>query len=281
MSLLWINGQLIDKSEACISPFDHGFLYGDGVWIGLRVFGGRLFQAEMQVQNLVNAATLLAIPIPVPASDLITAIDATVRANHRTDGYVRVIVTRGLGTIGPDPRKLDSQIIIIAEEYQPFPAPLAGHGLHVVTFPDPIDTFLPVSRIATLGQLYLVNARRHALRNGCLDALLLNHDRELIGATEGTLFWSKGDTWIMANHLPDSTAEICRDLLKELGRTISDGPRDRTSLLGADEAFLAGTSCGVIAIIRVDNHDIGSGVEGALTREIRQRYHVRTRGEVG
>src|SRR3954464_7534207 len=101
MSLLWINGQLVDKADARVSPFDHGFLYGDGVWEHLRVFGGQPFRPDEHVRQLFDAAAALAIDIPLSQAELIAAIAATIRANNRTEGYVRIIVTRGPGTIGP------------------------------------------------------------------------------------------------------------------------------------------------------------------------------------
>src|SRR5438874_8706246 len=107
MSLLWINGKLVDKSEARVSPFDHGFLYGDGVWEPLRLFDGRLFRPVEHIRQLFLAASALDISIPFTNDELISAIQATVNANGRSDGYVRVIVSRGTGTLGPDPRKIE------------------------------------------------------------------------------------------------------------------------------------------------------------------------------
>src|SRR5687767_13493446 len=110
MSLLWINGALVDKADARVSPFDHGFLFGDGVWEPLRVFGGELFRPVEHVAELFRSASVLGLDIPMSPSELIEAIAATVRANDRTEGYIRAIVTRGAGTLGPDPRKLDPQV---------------------------------------------------------------------------------------------------------------------------------------------------------------------------
>src|SRR5947209_6435511 len=171
MSRLWINGSLVDKSDARVSPFDHGFLYGDGVWEPLRVFGGRLFRPDDHLRLLFHAAETLVIDIPLSRDELAAAIEATVRANNRTEGYVRVIVTRGPGTIGPDPRKLDPQVIIIAEEYRPFPPELYPHGLNAVTAPVRVDLSNPALRHRTLGRPHVVLAKRHALRNGCLEAV--------------------------------------------------------------------------------------------------------------
>src|SRR6478609_4561385 len=119
MSLVWVNGALVDKADARVSPFDHGFLYGDGVWEPLRVFGGRLFLGAEHIATLFATAAYYELEVPYSPAELLAAVEAAVRANQRTDGYCRVIVTRGPGTIGPDPRKLDPQVFITAEEYQP------------------------------------------------------------------------------------------------------------------------------------------------------------------
>src|SRR5262245_4751792 len=120
MSLVWINGRLVDKADARVSPFDHGFLYGDGVWEPLRAFGGKLFRPDDHMRLLSHAAKSLSIDLPMPVDAIVAAIHETLIANQRTDGYIRVIVTRGPGTLGPDPRKIEPQVIVIAEEYQPF-----------------------------------------------------------------------------------------------------------------------------------------------------------------
>src|SRR5947207_930184 len=184
MSLIWINGELIDKAEARVSVFDHGFLYGDGVWEHFRVFGSKLFRPEAGIDQLFRNADELSIGMPLSQTELINAIETTVRANNRSEGYVRVIVTRGPGTLGPDPRKLDPQVIIVAEEYQPFPAELYEHGLHAGIAS---NVYHPAPYMRTLGLLYLVWAKQAALRNGFLEAIILWMD-EVIGGIEGNLF---------------------------------------------------------------------------------------------
>src|SRR5262245_28430403 len=152
MSLIWINGALIDKAEAKVSPFDHGFLYGDGVWEHFRVLRGKLFLPDDHIRLLFSAAETLGIAIPLSRDEIHAAVEPTLKANARREGYVRVIVSRGPGTIGPDPRKLDPQVIVIAEEYQPFPQEVSECGLHVVVYPTPIDTENPASRVRALGR---------------------------------------------------------------------------------------------------------------------------------
>jgi branched-chain amino acid aminotransferase len=284
MSLLWINGQLIAKADAKVSPFDHGFLYGDGVWEHFRVFGGKLFRPDDQLSCLCSAARNLSIEIPLSQQELRAAIEATVRVNNRTEGYVRVIVTRGPGTIGPDPRKLDPQVIIIAEEYQPFPAELYAHGLHVVTSELGICSVGSAPLFRLLGQRHIIKAKTDALGHGCLEAVLVDDCNHVYGCTEGNLFRVLDGVVRQVSYYPfDVTQRVVRDLAVSLSvpiaTTIEEIDRAPTpdDLRYAEEVFLVGTSCGVIGIVRIDGHAIGSGTEGPVTRAIRQRYHALTR----
>jgi branched-chain amino acid aminotransferase len=279
MSLVWINGQLIDKAAARVSPFDHGFLYGDGVWEPLRVFNDKLFRPADHLNLLFNAATVLGIDIPLSRAHLAEAIEVTVRANHRTEGYVRVIVTRGPGTLGPDPRKIDPHVIVIAEEYCPFPSELYPHGLHAVTAPVRFGSANPAECVRTLGQPLLALAKAHALENGCLEAILLNAGEYATGTTEGDLFAVR-DGAVLA--FPSWAEDVTRRVVLELAQA-AGLPTGSIGLLGAhlpslDELFTAGTSCGVIGVVRVDGRNIGSGTEGLATCLIRERFHALTRG---
>lgn len=279
MSSVWLNGTLTDKADARVSPFDHGVLYGDGVWEHLRVFGGKPFGAGEHFRTLVNAANAVGIDIPLSPAELLAAVEATVKANDRAEGYVRVIVTRGPGTLGPDPRKVDPQVIVIAEEYQPFPQELYAHGLHAVVSPLVLDSENPAHRFRTLNQLHVVQAKRHALQNGCLEALFQDRDRNLVGSTEGVLFAVKGrDLDIAASHLWDETGSAVAKLAEdELG--LMERELRLADLFAADEVFIAGTACGVVGLVRIDGKDIGSGTEGPFTRGVREGYRHLTRGE--
>jgi branched-chain amino acid aminotransferase len=278
MSLLWINGQLVDKADARVSPFDHGFLYGDGVWEPLRVFGGKLFRPADHLARLYAAASLFGITVPLSREELTAAIEATVRANDRTDGYVRVIVTRGPGTLGPDPRKIDPQVLVIAEEYYPFPLELYDHGLQAITAPHPVNTLNPANWFRTLGRPDLVHAKLWALRAGCLEALLVDTGGGVIGSTEGEVFYVRGGT--LHPVPPSSTVEsqAVLDLARPVVPVDCTVSRRPTDLLAADEVFIAGASCGIIAVVRLDGQDIGSGTEGPVTRQIREAYRKLTRG---
>ena len=278
MSSVWLNGTLTDKADARVGVFDHGFLYGDGVWEALRVFGGSLFRPDWHFRTLWRAADAVGIDIPLSQDELRAAVEATVKANDRTEGYVRVIVTRGPGTLGPDPRKTEPQVVIIAEEYQPFPRELYGHGLHAVVAPLALDAENVAHRFRTLNQLHVVQAKRHALQNGCLEALFRNRGGDILGATEGLLFAVKGeDVDIAASYGQDAVASVVAELVKrELGLLKRELTLAR--LLAADEVFIAGAACGVIGIVRIDGQDIGDGSEGSETRDLRLRFWQFTHG---
>jgi branched-chain amino acid aminotransferase len=263
MSLLWINGELVDKAAARVSPFDHGFLYGDGVWEAIRVADGKPFRAADHLGELFAAAAAFAIDIPLSPAEMLAAIETTIRANNRVDGYVRVIITRGPGTLGPDPRKLDPQIIIIAEEYQPFPRELYDYGLHAIVAPVRMDLDNPADRYRVLGNPKIVLAKRAALDAGCLEAIFLDRDVCVAGATEGDVFCLRSGIVV------GPPVKWIRELCEELGIGFEPRPATLEELLRSDEAFLAGTACGIIAIVKVDGHFIGSGTEGPITRRLR------------
>jgi branched-chain amino acid aminotransferase len=283
MSLVWINGQLIDKSDAKISVFDHGFLYGDGAWAQLRAFNGKVFRPETALGFLYQSLSRhLGIQLSQRWDQLLDAIEQTLRANHRTEGYIRVLVTRGVGTLGPDPRKLDPQVIIITEEYQPFPLELYDHGLHATidqSFFDPGDLF--ASNL--LSPRYLVQAKQTALRAGCLEAVLLIRD-QAIRAIEGALFFVRsGELHQLSgvyDVLPGVVIELARQLAIpfeiNLGVTVCSSKFDE--FRASDEIFIAGTACGIIGIISIGGKPIGTGREGPITKRIREAYHKLTRG---
>ena len=280
MSMVWVNGTLVAKADARVSPFDHGFLYGDGVWEHFRVFGGKVFRLDAHLDQLSAAAGTAGIDIPLSRAELVAAVEGTLKANDRTTGYVRVIVSRGPGTLGPDPRKIDPQVFIIAEEYQPFPLDLYAHGLHVVTYPHWGFTGSMVDRVKFLGRPQLALAKRYALDNGCLEAVFENHRRELVCGTEGHLYVVRGEEVHTADGgFNDPTRAALGELIAAAGFAFRGGDGGKQAdVVAANEAFLAGTACGVIGLVRLDGADIGSGTEGPVTRTLREAYRRLTRG---
>ena len=273
MSLIWWNGHLVDKADVRINPFEHGFLYGDGVWEPLRVFGGTLFRPAEHIQNLYRSAADQHIAVPLSPAELTAAIETTIHANDRSDGYIRVIVSRGPGTLGPDPRKILPQLLIIVEEYWPFPLELYPHGLHAASFTAPQQS----GRL--LGQPYLVRARRWGFENGCLEAILVTPEGRVTGSTEGMIFLvQEGALVVAGDHLPDVSGYAVATIAGESGLVVVECSVKVDDLLEAEEVLLAGTSCGVIGIVRVNGRTIGSDREGPITHQLRTRYLALTRG---
>jgi branched-chain amino acid aminotransferase len=286
MSSVWINGELVDKSEAKISVFDHGFLYGDGVWEHFRAFGGKLFRGEEAMSWLFTKLHNNGITIPMSQQELTTAIGDTLAANDRSEGYIRVVISRGVGTLGPDPRKLEPTVIIIAEEYRPFPDEIYEHGLNAVTVESSVWSHgrPPLARL--LGQDHIVKAKVQALNKGCLEAILVDEHGRLYGATEGSILR------VMNGILQTIVGEVDfgYSLAGDLA-TMADVLRSSTwpksevqcnawdTIAESDELLLAGTSCGVIGIVQVDGKPVGTGREGPITKRIREAYRKLTRGE--
>ena len=253
MSLVWINGTLIDKADAKVSPFDHGFLYGDGVWEPLRVFGGKLFRPAEHLELLFARRGTLGIDIPLSQDELLAAIEATLRANNRTEGYVRVIVTRGPGTIGPDPRKIDPQVIVIAEEYQPFPLELYEPRAARRHRPAPVrprdDAFGSDARPAARRPGEAARApERAASRRSWWTGRRTRRQRPRGRSScvkDGALVVARMTCPMRPRR--DAVAELARGPGACRSNTRSD---HRATCVAADEVFIAGTACGVIGIVR-------------------------------
>ncbi|MCS6865582.1 MAG: aminotransferase class IV [Gemmataceae bacterium] len=273
MSWVWLNGQLVDKLHASVNVFDHGFLYCDGVWEHLRMIHSQIIAYDVHSRHLFQAAAALGIDIPYSHSELESAILSTATENQRTNAYVRIIVTRGVGTIGPDPRKLDPQVIIIVEEYQPFPRELYGYGLHTVISPLSLDLDNPAHRYRTLNQLHIVQAKRYALTHGCLEALFPTRQGHLVCSTEGCL-WAvqRGQIIAAAGQPENATFDFFRTWLHRSSCTTLEQALTLTELVTMDEVFIVGTACGIIGIVRIDGATIGSGTEGSVTRSLRDDF---------
>ncbi len=273
MSQVWVNGRFLEKIHASINVFDHGFLYSDGVWEHFRIVDSRIPAFDCHAHSLFQAADALGIDIPYSHLELQSAALSLAKENQRSDAYVRIIVTRGVGTLGPDPRKLDPHVIIIAEEYHPFPRELYGHGLHGVIAPLSLDLENPAHRYRTLNQLHIVQAKRYALAQGCLEALFPTRTGHIASSTEGCLFAVQHDQIVMTAGQPENgTLDFIRNVLDALHRTPIEQPLTLAQLKMMDEVFIVGTACGVIGIVRIDNVVIGSGTEGLVTRSIRDDF---------
>ena len=279
MSLqIYISGKLYNKEDAKISVYDHGLLYGDGVFEGLRSYGGKVFRLEEHLDRLYESAKAIWLEIPMAKEALGKAINDTVKVNKIDDGYIRAVVTRGAGTLGLDPnRTSDPQIIIIADKIALYPPEMYEQGLDIVTVSVIRNHPAALSpRIKSLNYLNNILAKIEGLRAGCVEAMMLNHKGEVAECTGDNIFLiRKGELLtppIEAGILEGVTRNAVMELAVESGITVREVPLTKHDVYVADECFLTGTAAEVIPVVKVDNRTIGTGKPGPITHDLREKF---------
>ncbi len=278
MTKVYINGKLFDKADAKISVYDHGLLYGDGVFEGLRVYNSKVFRLREHLERLYDSARHIAIEIPMSIQAMTDAVITTVQANNKVEGYIRLIITRGLGNLGLDPRKCkEPQVIIIVDDIALYPAEVYETGLDIVTaatirsHPGALDP-----RIKSLNYLNNILAKLEAIRAGCLEAIMLNHNGEVAECTGDNLFLVKRGVLktppVHAGILQGVTRNAVMELARAANIPVQEATLTRYDVYTADECFLTGTAAEVIAVVRCDGRAIGSGKPGAITKQLRERF---------
>lgn len=276
---VWINGKLFDKQDAKISVYDHGLLYGDGVFEGLRSYGGKVFRLQQHLTRLWNSAKAILLEIPMTREAMAKAINETLKINGLADGYIRLIVTRGAGSLGLDPnRTADPQVIIITDLIKVYPDELYSEGLEIITASTMRNHPAALSpRIKSLNYLNNILAKIECLQAGCMEALMLNHKGEVAECTadnifivrDGVLFTPPTD----AGALEGITREAVIELARQAGLEVREVPMTKHDVYIADECFLTGTAVEVIAVVKLDSRKIGSGAPGPITRDLKERFH--------
>jgi branched-chain amino acid aminotransferase len=276
---IYINGKLVPQAEATVSVFDHGLLYGDGVFEGLRTYGGKVFRLAEHVRRLYESAQAIWLTIPLSREEMCRAINETVAANGIQDGYVRAVVTRGAGTLGLDPNRCSNpQVIIIADSIALYPEELYEKGLEIVTVsvirnhPAALN-----SRIKSLNYLNNILAKIEGLQAGCIEALMLNHKGEVAECTgdniflvrDGVLYTPPLDAGILAG----ITRQAVIELAEAAAIQVKQVPLTKHDVYVADESFLTGTAAEVIAVVKIDSRSIGSGKPGPMTLDLKKRFH--------
>ena len=280
---IYIDGEFFDQAEAKISVFDHGLLYGDGVFEGIRFYNGRVFRMEAHLDRLWESAHSICLEIPISREEMDEALLETIRQNGLHDGYVRLIVTRGVGNLGLNPAHCKRpSIIIIATTIALYPEELYERGLTVVTVPTRrmgSATLNPA--IKSLNYLNNVLARIEANLSDADEALMLNDAGNIAECTADNVFVVKrGQIMtppITAGALRGITRSVVFDIAAELGIKISEPELTRHDLYIADEAFLTGTAAEVVPMIKVDGRTIGNGKPGEITNRTIARFRELTR----
>jgi branched-chain amino acid aminotransferase len=274
---VFISGKLYDKDDAKISVYDHGLLYGDGVFEGMRSYGGKVFRLEQHLERLWNSAKAIALEIPMSRPAMAKAVNDTLAANGIADGYIRLVVTRGAGSLGLDPNRTSNpQVIIIADHIVLYPDDLYQNGLEIVTASTMRNHPAALSpRIKSLNYLNNILAKIEGLQAGCIEALMLNHKGEVAECTGDNVFLVRGGKVFTPPTDAGILEGITRDVVIELARKTA---LTRHDFYVADECFLTGSAAEVIPVVKVDRRKIGAGVPGPITRDLMERFRRLTRG---
>ncbi len=280
---IFINGEFFSAEEAKVSVYDHGLLYGDGVFEGLRSYEGRIFRLEDHIRRLNESAKAIWLEIPMTPAELETSIKQTLARSQLQDAYVRVIVTRGVGNLGLDPRSCrEPQVIIIVDTIELYPQALYEKGLELVTVS--VTRNHPAAlnpRIKSLNYLNNILAKIEGIQAGCIEALMLNHQGEVAECTGDNLFTVRRGVIqtppAEAGILEGITRDAVIDLAGQAGYPVSCLPLTKHDIYIADECFLTGTAAEVIPVVKVDSRVIGDGTPGEITNDLKDRFHALAR----
>jgi branched-chain amino acid aminotransferase len=281
---IYINGALYGKEDAKISVYDHGLLYGDGVFEGIRSYGGKVFRLDEHLDRLWNSAKAIILEIPMSKAEMAKAIYNTLEANKIKDGYIRVVVTRGAGSLGLDPNRCsDPQVIIITDLISLYPDELYKQGLEIITVSTVRNHPAALSpRIKSLNYLNNILAKIEGVQAGCIEALMLNCKGEVAECTGDNIFIVRQSRLLTppleACILEGITRDVVIDLARQAGIVVLETPLTKHDVYIADECFLTGTAAEIVPVVKVDSRTIGSGKPGTVTRDLMARFHKLTRG---
>ena len=275
---IWLNGKLVDREDARITVFDHGLLYGDGVFEGIRVYNGRVFELAAHIKRLYESAKAIRLDISIDMTGLADAVTETVSANRITDGYVRLVVTRGVGTLGLDPFVCRSScIFIIADDIQLYPQELYEKGMKVISATTVRNHPLAIPPQAkSLNYLNNILAKIEALDNDVPEAIMYNHQGYVAEASgdnvvivrDGVVYTPPAE----AGALPGITLSVVIRLARKEDIQVVKKNLTRFDLYVCDEFFLTGTAAEVIGIVEIDKRVIGDGKPGPITNLLRRRF---------
>ena len=280
---VYINGKFYSEKNSKISVFDHGLLYGDGVFEGIRAYHGRVFKLKEHIDRLFYSAKAILLNIPMSKQQLMDATVETCRKNNLNDGYVRLVVTRGAGTLGLNPNRCSNpQVIIIADTIQLYPASLYKKGMEIVTVATTRNHHNAVNpAIKSLNYLNNILAKIEANTAGYEEAIMLNSEGYVAECTGDNLFIIKDNQMftpsLSAGALHGITRQTSIDLVGELGVPTSEPNLTRYDLYNADECFLTGTGAEIVPVVKIDERKIGNGKPGKITKKLVKAYQELTK----
>ncbi len=285
--VVYVDGKLVPKEEAKISVYDHGFLYGDGIFEGIRAYSGNIFRLQEHIERLYQSAKTIDLEIPLTAAELTQATLDTVAANGMRDCYIRLVISRGRGDLGIDPGNCEkATVVIIVDKIKLYPPEVYDHGIALVTASIrriPAQCLDP--RIKSLNYLNNVLAKIEAKKAGVFEAVMLNHNGRVAECTADNIFAVKNGTVatpdLMEGALGGITRQTVMELAPQAGLQVKIQMMGMYDLYNADECFLTGTGAEIVPVVSIDGRTVGSGKPGAVTLDLLRRYReVRVRDGV-
>jgi len=276
--VVYLDGKFVDSSDAKVSVFDHGLLYGDGVFEGIRIYGGNVYRLDEHLERLEMSAKALLLAVPLSRADMAAAVCETCRRNNLADGYIRLVITRGIGDLGLAPWLCEKPtLFIIASKISLYPQEHYDNGLSIVTVPTRRigpDALPPT--IKSLNYLNNILAKIEARQAGALEAIMLNNQGYVAECTADNIFIvQKGEILTpaaSAGALKGITRATIFDIARDLKIPMRECDLTRYDVWCADECFLTGTGAEVIPVVKLDGRVIGSGKPGPITARVLESF---------
>ena len=280
---IYLNGKFVDRSKAVVSVFDHGLLYGDGVFEGIRSYNGLIFKLREHIDRLFESAHTIMLKIPMSKAQLIDVVKQSLRVNKLRGAYIRLVVTRGEGDLGLDPRKCaQPTVFAIADKIQLYPAKLYEQGLELITvatqrnIPEALNP-----QIKSLNYLNNILAKIEAITAGYEEAIMLSHSGYVTECTGENLFIVKNRQLLTPPPYIGVLRGITRQTVMQLGVRLRLGVREdlltRHDLFNAEEVFLTGTAAEIVPVVKIDGRVIGSGKPGPVTKKLQAAFRQLTK----
>ncbi|WP_062106926.1 branched-chain-amino-acid transaminase [Bacillus niameyensis] len=280
--LIFLNGEFVKKENAVVSVYDHGFLYGDGIFEGIRAYSGNIFRLDEHLTRLYDSAKSIMLTIPYTKEEMTNVIVETLRQNKLKDGYIRLVVSRGVGDLGLSPYTCEkATVIVIAEPLRIYPKELYETGLEIITVPtrrNRSDALSPM--VKSLNYLNNVLVKIEATLAGVSEALMLNDQGYVAEGSADNIFIVKDKKLKTPPGYVGALVGITRDAIMDLARSkgyeVTEGVFTRHEVYTADEVFLTGTAAEVIPVSKVDGRVIGDGKPGEVTNELSEGFRELT-----
>jgi branched-chain amino acid aminotransferase len=282
---IYLDGKFLSEADAKVSVFDHGLLYGDGVFEGIRVYNGKIFRLEQHLDRLNASAKAIMLQVPMTKQALTEACCETCRLNKLTDGYIRLVVTRGVGYLGLNPFKCKNPtVFIIAATIELYPEEVYRKGLNLITAATiRVNPAAMSPSVKSLNYLNNIMAKIEAVNAGTVEALMLNGEGYVAECSGDNVFIIRGGKLetppVSAGALNGITRGVVIELAAKLGIPFAEANLTRYDIMTADESFLTGTAAEIVPVAVLDGRPIGSGKPGPITLKLTEEFRKLSRAE--